>query len=147
MLIETRPLREEDLDRICEIEEASFSMPWKRQDFADLIESEHSVYLVILADGVVSGAAGYTETLSEAYINNVAIDPKMRGKGLGHSLMEALIADGDSRGIEAYSLEVRVSNTPAIRLYESFGFECAGVRKRFYERPVEDAYVYWLRKA
>ena len=121
-------------------------MPWKRQDFADLIESEHSDYFVILKDGLIVGSAGYTDTLGDAYINNVAIDEPFRGQGLSKKLMEAMLEHGLSKGIKNYTLEVRVSNTPAIRLYESFGFECAGIRKRFYEQPVEDACVYWLRK-
>ncbi|MCR5278597.1 MAG: ribosomal protein S18-alanine N-acetyltransferase [Lachnospiraceae bacterium] len=146
MNIVTRPLSDDDLDRVCEIERASFSMPWKREDFAALIRDNNSVYLVIEADGIIAGQAGYTDTLGDAYINNVAIEESYRGNGLGRILMEALIADGLSKGILNYTLEVRVSNTPAIMLYESLGFECAGVRKRFYEQPVEDAYVYWLRK-
>lgn len=145
-MIETRPLSDEDLDRVCEIESATFSMPWSKQDFADLIRDNNSVYLVILVDGKIAGQAGYTDTLGDAYINNVAIEESYRGQGLGRRLMEDLIADGLSKGILNYTLEVRVSNTPAVKLYESLGFECAGVRKRFYERPVEDAFVYWLRK-
>ena len=146
MSVEVRPLSFEDLDRVCEIEEACFSMPWKKEDFADLIESEHSDYFVIISDGVIVGSAGYTNTLGDAYINNVAIHPDYRGLGLSKKLMEAVLDHGLSKGIKNYTLEVRVSNTPAIRLYESFGFECAGIRKRFYEQPVEDACVYWLRK-
>ncbi len=145
-MIETRPLSDEDLDRVCDIESATFSMPWSKQDFADLIRDNNSVYLVILVDGKIAGQAGYTDTLGDAYINNVAIEESYRGQGLGRRLMEDLIADGLSKGILNYTLEVRVSNTPAVKLYESLGFECAGVRKRFYERPVEDAFVYWLRK-
>ncbi len=146
MSVEVRPLSFEDLDRVCEIEEACFSMPWKKEDFADLIESEHSDYFVIVLDGVIAGSAGYTDTLGDAYVNNVAIHPDYRGRGLSKILMKAMLEHGLSKGIKNYTLEVRVSNTPAIRLYESFGFECAGTRKRFYEHPVEDAYVYWLRK-
>lgn len=146
MKIEIRPLAKEDLDRICELEEASFSMPWKKKDFEELIESENSQYLVILADGCVAGTAGYTDTLGDAYINNVVIDESKRRAGLGKKLLEALIEEGLSKGIKNYTLEVRTGNTAAVRLYESLGFECAGVRKRFYEHPVEDAFVYWLRK-
>ncbi len=146
MLIETRPLCDEDLDRVCEIESATFSMPWSRQDFADLIRDNNSVYFVITLDGEVIGQAGYTDTLGDAYINNVAIAEAYRGRGFGRRLLEDLIMNGLSKGILNYTLEVRVSNAPAIRLYESLGFTCAGVRGRFYEQPVEDAYVYWLRK-
>lgn len=145
MAIETRPLREEDLDRICEMEERSFSMPWKREDFKDLLEHDESVYMVIILDGYIIGAAGYTFNGFEGYINNVVIDEDFRGKGYSKILMESLLNHGRKEGINEYTLEVRVSNTPAVKLYESLGFVSEGVRKNFYERPVEDAFVMWLR--
>ena len=147
MKIEVRDLREEDLDEVCRIEEASFSMPWKREDFQDLIDSDNSIYLVILADDRVAGAAGYTFNGFDGYINNVVIDVDRRGQGLGKVLMKELLTVGRKNGVLEFTLEVRVSNTPAIKLYESFGFKSEGVRKNFYERPVEDALVMWLREA
>lgn len=145
MAIETRQLCEDDLDRICEMEERSFSMPWKREDFKDLLEHDESVYMVILLDGFIIGAAGYTFNGFEGYINNVVIDEDFRGKGYSKILMESLLNHGREGGINEYTLEVRVSNTPAVKLYESLGFVSEGVRKNFYERPVEDAFVMWLR--
>lgn len=145
MAIETRQLCEDDLDRICEMEERSFSMPWKREDFKDLLEHDESVYMVILLDGFIIGAAGYTFNGFEGYINNVVIDEDFRGKGYSKVLMESLLDHGRKEGINEYTLEVRVSNTPAVKLYESLGFISEGVRKNFYERPVEDAFVMWLR--
>lgn len=145
MVINTRPLSDEDLDVVSKIEECSFSMPWKKEDFKELIESNDSHYLVIEADGRVIGTAGYTFNGFEGYINNVVIDEAFRGKGLSKLLMEALLKEGRERNINEYTLEVRVSNTPAVRLYESLGFISEGVRKNFYERPTEDAYVMWLR--
>lgn len=147
MKIEVRDLRTEDLDEVCRIEEASFSMPWKREDFQGLIDSDNSIYLVILADGRVAGAAGYTFNGFDGYINNVVIDVDRRGQGLGKVLMKELLTVGRKNGVSEFTLEVRVSNTPAIKLYESFGFKSEGVRKNFYERPVEDALVMWLREA
>ena len=147
MKVEVRDLREEDLDEVCRIEETSFSMPWKREDFQGLIDSDNSIYLVILADDRVAGAAGYTFNGFDGYINNVVIDVDRRGQGLGKVLMRELLAVGRKNGVPEFTLEVRVSNTPAIKLYESFGFKSEGVRKNFYERPVEDALVMWLREA
>ena len=147
MKVEVRDLREEDLDEVCRIEEASFSMPWKREDFQDLIASDNSIYLVILADDRVAGAAGYTFNGFDGYINNVVIDVDRRGQGLGKVLMKELLTVGRKNGVPEFTLEVRVSNTPAIKLYESLGFKSEGVRKNFYERPVEDAEVMWLRDA
>ena len=145
MKIEVRDLCEEYLDEVCRMEEASFSMPWKREDFQDLIVNDNSIYLVILADDKVVGAAGYTFNGFEGYINNVVIDIDHRGQGLGHVLLKELLTVGRKNGVHEFTLEVRVSNTPAIKLYESLGFKSEGVRKNFYERPVEDAEVMWLR--
>ena len=146
MKIEVRDLRTEDLDEVCRIEEASFSMPWKREDFQNLIDSDNSIYLVILADDRVAGAAVYTFNGFDGYINNVVIDVDRRGQGLGKVLMKELLAVGRKNGVPEFTLEVRVSNTPAIKLYESLGFKSEGVRKNFYEKPTEDANVMWLRK-
>ena len=147
MKIEVRDLCEEDLDDVCRIEESSFSMPWKREDFQDLIVSDNSIYLVILADDRVVGAAGYTFNGFEGYINNVVIDIDYRGQELGSVLMKELLTVGRKNGVPEFTLEVRVSNTPAIKLYESLGFKSEGIRKNFYERPVEDAMVMWLRES
>lgn len=144
MEISVRDLCDEDLEIISDIEARSFSMPWKKEDFKHLIEDNQSVYMVILADGIPVGTAGYTFNGFEGYINNVVIDEKLRGHGLSKILMEALLNKGKENGIMDYTLEVRVSNAPAVKLYESLGFESAGVRKNFYEKPVEDAYVMWL---
>lgn len=144
MEISVRDLLDDDLDIISDIESRSFSMPWKKEDFKHLIEDNQSVYMVILADKAPVGTAGYTYNGFEGYINNVVIEESYRGKGLSKILMEALLKRGRECGINDYTLEVRVSNTPAVRLYESLGFESAGVRKNFYEKPVEDAYVMWL---
>lgn len=140
-----RPMAEADLDRVCEIEEASFSMPWKKEDFAQLIYDSGSEYFVIEVDNYIVGAAGYTDQVGEGYINNVVIDEKFRGRGLSGTLMKKVLSAGIKKGITDFTLEVRVSNAPAVKLYESLGFESAGVRKRFYEHPLEDAYVMWLR--
>ena len=146
MKIEVRDLREEDLDAVCAIEESSFSMPWRREDFQGLIEDNNSIYLVILSDDRVVGAAGYTFNGFDGYINNVVIDIDHRGQGLGRVLMKELLTVGRKNGVPEFTLEVRASNVPAIKLYESLGFKSEGRRKNFYERPVEDAEVMWLRE-
>lgn len=145
MQTEIRPLAEDDLDRVCELEESSFSMPWKKEDFKHLIEDSNSVYLVILADGYIVGCAGYTFNGYEGYINNVVIDSEYRNRGLAALLLKRVLQYGSEAGVTEYTLEVRVSNEPAIRLYEGLGFKSEGIRKRLYEHPVEDAHVMWLR--
>lgn len=77
----------------------------------------------------------------EGQIVNVATHPDHRRRGAGRMLMEAIEADARRRAFTLLSLEVRVSNEPAIALYKTYGFEVAGVRKGFYTAPREDAYV------
>lgn len=77
----------------------------------------------------------------EGQIVNVATHPDSRRRGAGHKLMDAMEADARARGFTLLSLEVRVSNEPAIRLYEAHGFTKEGVRKGFYTAPREDAFV------
>lgn len=145
MITETRLMENRDLDRVCELEEKSFSMPWKKADFEDLIARDECVYIVLVVDDIIIGTAGYTFNGFEGYINNVVIDEAYRGKGFGKVLLEALLKKGRAEGISEYTLEVRVGNEAANRLYESLGFVSEGVRKNFYEKPTEDANVMWLR--
>lgn len=145
MEIKVKPLSEEDLDEVCRIEEQCFSMPWKKEDFKNLIKDSGSEYFVVLADSHVVGCGGYTDQVGEGYINNIAVSSEYRGKGLGSLLLETILDAGRRKGITDFTLEVRVGNAPAVKMYEKLGFESAGIRKRFYEKPVEDAYVMWLR--
>ena len=145
MEINTRLMEIADLDRVCLLEERSFSMPWTRKDFEEMMARGDSTYFVICDGGTVIGTAGYTFNGFEGYINNVVIDEEYRNLGLGKVLMQALLDYGKRKGINEYTLEVRVGNVSANRLYESLGFVSEGIRKNFYERPTEDAYVMWLR--
>jgi [ribosomal protein S18]-alanine N-acetyltransferase len=145
MDINTRLMEIADLDRICQLEERSFSMPWTRKDFEEMIARGDSAYFVICDGDTVIGTAGYTFNGFEGYINNVVIDEEYRNLGLGKVLMQALLDYGKRNGINEYTLEVRVGNVSANRLYESLGFVSEGIRRNFYERPTEDAYVMWLR--
>ena len=145
MKLEIKELSLENIDRICEIESESFSMPWKKDDFLGLIRDNNSEYIVVYCDGIPVGTAGYTFNGFEGYINNVVIDKSFRGRGISKVLMEELLKSGRGKNINEFTLEVRVSNIPAVKLYESLGFKSEGIRKNFYERPTEDANVMWLR--
>ena len=143
--ISVRPMIEADLDRVCEIEEASFSMPWKREDFAQLIYDSGSEYFVIEVDNYIVGAAGYTDQVGEGYINNVVIDEKFRGRGLSGILMKEVLSAGIKKGITDFTLEVRCKNEAALRLYKGLGFVSEGIRKNYYTNPTDDAMIMWKR--
>lgn len=141
-----RPMRTEDVPAISKLEEAAFSMPWSAQDFLDMVDREGSLYVTALAGSEVIGCCGVTNACGDGDINNVVVAEGWRGQGIGKQMLSALMELGKEIGIENYTLEVRVSNTPAICLYESLGFESAGIRPGFYERPREDAMIMWKRK-
>ena len=138
-----RSLEERDLDQVMVIEQASFSVPWTRNDFYESIQKENSLYLVAELGGTIVGYCGLWGVLDEGQINNVAVDRAYRGKHIGAYLLQTLILEGEARGLTAFTLEVRVSNVPAIALYHSQGFVDAGVRKNYYISPREDAIIMW----
>lgn len=146
MVIEIHKLRAEDVEAVSRIEEASFSMPWSPRDFAQLVEAEDSLYLVARADGQVAGCCGVTNISGEGDINNVVVEESMRGRGIAQTMLAELLRRGQEMGIGDYTLEVRVSNAPAIHVYEKLGFVSEGIRPGFYEKPREDAMIMWRRQ-
>lgn len=140
-----RELRPEDVEPLSVIEARAFSMPWKAADFARLIEDRCSIYLVAEADGRVVGCCGVTNVSGDGEIDNVVVDEAYRNRGIATALLEETLRRGRDMGVEAFTLEVRVSNAPAIHVYEKAGFVSEGIRPRFYEKPVEDAMILWKR--
>ena len=141
-----RRLEKRDIPSISAIEAAAFSMPWSAEDFEKLLERDYCVYYVAEYDGIVVGSCGMTISFGEGSIDNVVVDENYRGKGIAHEMIRTLLKEGDAQGIEAYTLEVRVSNQAAIAVYTDEGFVSEGIRPRFYEKPVEDAMIMWRRK-
>ncbi len=141
-----RPMLDADVPAVSAVEEATFSMPWKPDDFRDMIRRDNMTYLVAELDGKIIGGAGIREIVGDGEITNVAILQEYRGRGYGKKLVSELLQAGTRLGVTDFTLEVRKSNTPAIRLYESLGFVSEGVRKDFYEHPREDALILWKRQ-
>lgn len=146
MQIEIRELQETDIEILAEVEAEAFSMPWTKKDFQGLLEQSCCFYLVALADGRPVGCCGYTNSFGEADIDNVVVARQYRGCGIGQAMLRELIARGEAAGVEAFTLEVRVSNAAAIHIYEKEGFRSVGIRPGFYEKPREDAMIMWHRK-
>ena len=82
----------------------------------------------------------------EGNINNVVVEEAYRGQGLAYAMMQELLIRGREMGCTEFTLEVRVSNAPAIHVYQKLGFVSEGIRPRFYEKPVEDAMIMWIRQ-
>lgn len=139
--ITVRELRKEDIPELSRIEAESFSMPWSAAAFGDLLKRPYCTYLTALADGRVAGCCGYTDSLHEANIDNVVVASEYRNQGIAQIMLAKLLERGAASGVESYVLEVRVSNLPAIHIYEKLGFRSVGIRPGFYEKPVEDARI------
>ena len=146
MEIVIRALQNSDIEALAEIESETFSVPWSKKAFEELLEHSYCFYLVALADGQPVGCCGYTISCGEACIDKVVVAKKHRNQGIAGQMLKELIAAGEDALVEAFTLEVRVSNTTAIHLYEKFGFRSEGIRPHFYEKPVEDAMIMWRRK-
>ncbi len=140
-----RRMTPEDVPVISRLEEETFSMPWSPPSFREMISKEDARYYVAEKDGKILGGCGVLMIAGEGNITNVVIAPEARNQGIGTAMLRHLMAEGDREGLTAYTLEVRVSNVAAIHVYEKLGFESAGIRPGFYEKPVEDAIIYWKR--
>lgn len=140
---EIRQMCEKDLSAVAQIEQEIFSQPWSEQGFANSLSQENTCYLVADMNGEIVGYCGFLQVLDEADITNVAIKEKYRRLGAGRSLLKVLIKEGEKRGVTAFTLEVRESNVAALKLYQTLGFESAGIRKNFYDFPKENAVIMW----
>lgn len=131
----------EHIVQIAILEKECFSEPWSENALAEELANENSHFLVAVSDDV-TGYIGVQEICGEAYITNVAVFGKYRKNGIGRALLNAACNGAKGRGCEFITLEVRESNISAIKLYESEGFEKAGIRKNFYSAPTENGIIY-----
>ena len=142
-MLEIRAMQAEDLEAVVRTESQIFSRPWSRKGFEDALRQKETIYLVAYEKEILAGYCGLLQSFDEADITNVAVVEKFRGKGVATELLEQLFLRGYERGIENFTLKVRVGNAPAIHLYEKLGFERSGIRPNFYEKPKEDALIMW----
>ena len=125
--IQIVPLSRELVPQVAEIESLCFSEPWSEQAYLDICEKEEYYYIVAIAsNGDVVGMCGLIIGPFEAEVMNVGVHPKYRGRGIAKALMQALLEAGNQKGIKEYTLEVRVSNSSAIHIYENCGFVSEG---------------------
>ena len=144
MACEILPLNEGHLAQVTAIEAAVFSDPWSESAFRGEMDNPGSRFLVAEQEGQVLGYLGMQLVLDEGYISNVAVAPPCRRQGIGAKLMAAAVDIARQEKLSLLTLEVRVSNTAAIALYERYGFQTLGRRRGFYRFPREDAYVMTL---
>lgn len=133
--------------QIAALERLCFSEPWSEKSLLEETENSAAYFIAAVEAGDVLGYAGMHTVLGESYVDNIAVLPAHRGKGIGRALTASLIGRAQADGGAFITLEVRASNRPAVSLYTSLGFEQAGVRRNFYTAPREDALIFTLRFA
>lgn len=142
-----RRMKEDDLPAVRTIESLSFSNPWSDSTFLGEIQNTPvSFPLVVVrkpSDKVI-GYIIYWHIREDVQVNNIAVHPDFRGKGIGEALMRHVIEKVRKSGATFMSLEVRPSNAAAVTLYKKLGFEILGSRKNYYTNPDEDAYLMGL---
>ncbi len=142
--MQIRRMTSADVDAVAAIENESFEFPWSKRSLKDELINPIATYLVVCDnDGAVCGYGGYLKVSDEAYITNIAVKSSERNKGYGSLIIKALIDEARISGVKAITLEVRVGNVIAIKIYQSFGFKSVGIRPKFYPDG-EDAEIYWL---
>jgi ribosomal-protein-alanine N-acetyltransferase len=134
-----------EIDDVLAVEEASFTNPWTREMYLQELENRTVSFCFLArdADRRVVGFCSFWRVLDELHINNLAVLPEFRRRGVASALLTRALAEGATLGMRRATLEVRRSNDPARLLYEQFGFSVAGVRHGYYTNPVEDALILW----
>jgi [ribosomal protein S18]-alanine N-acetyltransferase len=141
--VEIRTLELADLGAIDSIEQRAYPTPWSRSMFASELAKPTSICLGAFEGEDLLGYVINSRYVDAWHIMNVAVDPDHQRRGVATSLLERLFEltrDDERRG---YTLEVRVSNEDAIRLYERLGFESRGIRRGYYTDNREDALIMW----
>lgn len=139
-----RYMQESDLDAVIAIEQESFATPWSLQAFrVELRDNDYARYFCLEVNEQVVGYMGLWFIFDEGHITNIAIAPQLRGQGWGEFLLRSVMSEMRLDGMERMTLEVRLTNTRAIGLYERLGFVAAGVRKGYYADTQEDALIMW----
>jgi ribosomal-protein-alanine N-acetyltransferase len=140
LLIEA--MRLEDLDDVQAIEQASFSTPWPSNAYrSELMTNRLASYLVARIEGRIVGYGGMWLMVDEAHITTFAIHPAWRRQRIGERLLLAFLDLAGDRHAREATLEVRLSNLAARRLYEKYGFRPVGLRPRYYSDNNEDALI------
>lgn len=141
---EFRRMQVRDLPEVMEIERLSFSNPWHEATFQGELQNAPISFPVVAertSDGRIVGYIIYWKIKDDVQINNIAVHPDVRGLGLGEALLRHALSCVQAEGAVFVSLEVRITNAAARRLYVKHGFEVFGVRKDYYSNPTEDAVV------
>jgi ribosomal-protein-alanine N-acetyltransferase len=140
------PLTAADVDEVLALEAAAFTNPWTRAMYVAELENPDVSFCFLARDldRRLVGFCSFWRVLDELHINNLAVLPAFRRRGIASTLLGFVLQKGAAIGARRATLEVRRSNAAALALYERFGFHVGGVRGAYYSKPVEDALILWL---
>ncbi len=141
--VEIRALTLSDLNGIEDIEHRSYDTPWSRSMFAGELAKPASLCLGAFEGEQLGGYLIVSRYVDAWHVMNIAVSPDFRRRGIATALLERLFELTDDRHRRGYTLEVRVSNDGAIRLYERLGFTARGIRRGYYTDNREDALIMW----
>jgi [ribosomal protein S18]-alanine N-acetyltransferase len=140
--LDIRRLTYADLPEVIAIERRAFPTPWSLAMFVLELSKPSGICLAAVREGRLVGYLICSRYDTVWHVMNIAVDDRLRRQGIATELLERLFETADRDG-EQYTLEVRTSNEPAIRMYERFGFRAAGVRPGYYHDNKEDALIMW----
>lgn len=142
---ELRPMQEADLPLVFTIEQLAYTHPWNLRILQDCLRVGYRAW-VLLREADIIGYGFLSVAAGEAHVLNICIDPQFQGQGYGHYLLNHLLSLARQQGADTVFLEVRTSNTDAIRLYNRLGFNQIGLRKNYYPHAQgrEDAIIFAL---
>ena len=134
-----------DLDGVLHVDAESFTNPWTRAMYAWELQNRNvcHIYVARTSGCRVAAFCAFWLVFDEIHINNLAVLPQFRGRGMGSAVLRHVLEKARKLGGTRATLEVRASNEGARRLYERLGFSVAGVRQNYYSSPVEDALILW----
>ena len=130
-----------DLQSIAALEATSFSNPWTPEALREMIASDVTRLFVARHERQIVAFCACWLVEGELHINTLAVDGDMRRRGIATRLVQHAL---DESAVSRATLEVRRSNTAALRLYEGLGFSATAIRQRYYSNPDEDALILWL---
>jgi ribosomal-protein-alanine N-acetyltransferase len=141
--------RAEDLDGVVAIEQASFQNPTTRAWYEGELQRPDVCFIFVVRtpEHAVSAFCAFWRVADQIHINNLAVHPDLRRRGIGARLLHHVLEEADRLAVQQVTLEVRRSNDIAQRLYARAGFHPAGVRAGYYTQPVEDALMLVRRLA
>lgn len=141
------PMRRRHLRSVLRIESGVYAAPWSLSLFISELSLRASrSYTVAKVDGTVVGYSGLMLSMDEGHVTTVAVDPSWHRNQIGTRLMLDMVHVAVKRGVRHMTLEVRVANSGAQRMYSRFGFAPEGIRKNYYAETGEDAMVMWARE-